>query len=171
MSLLLNVKLPPPPNKEMPYLTRFQAKNPPHLLGTTLLNIACEPGDTVASLRAKVEGASRRGGRRDTKRPPRQRFSPSPSHVTLPSRLLTTRSHAALCGEPVEMLRKGGAGGKGETLSDSATLAECGLTTSMGIFEHLWVDSQANQATFWAEYEKMASFVKTQRDLLDVMAK
>lgn len=57
MSMLLNVKLPPPPNAEHPHLTRFQAKNPPHLLGSTLLNIPCEPSDSVASLRAKVEGA------------------------------------------------------------------------------------------------------------------
>ena len=57
MSLLLNVKLPPPPNAEQPHLTRFQAKQPPHLLGTTLLNIPCEPSDSVAQLRKKVEGA------------------------------------------------------------------------------------------------------------------
>lgn len=60
------------------------------------------------------------------------------------------------------MLKKGGGGGKGELLADGNTLADCGLTTSMSIYEHLWVDSAANQAAFWAEYEKMASYVKTQ---------
>ena len=62
----------------------------------------------------------------------------------------------------MESLRKGGGGGKGEVLADAATLAECGLTSSMGIYEHLWADSAANQALFWAEYEKMVSYVKTQ---------
>ena len=60
------------------------------------------------------------------------------------------------------MLKKGGGGGKGELLADGSTLADCGLTTSMSIYEHLWVDSAANQTAFWAEYEKMASYVKTQ---------
>jgi len=53
----LNVKLPEPPNKEQPHLTRFQAHNPPHLMGTTLLGIECEPSETVAQLKAKVAGA------------------------------------------------------------------------------------------------------------------
>ncbi len=34
-----------------------------------------------------------------------------------------------------ELLRKGGGGGKGAVLEDSQTLAECGLTYSMGIHE------------------------------------
>jgi hypothetical protein len=96
-----------------------------------------------------------------------------------------------------ELLRKGGAAGKGVVLEDSKTLAECGLDYSMGVWEarqrqrrargsvvrarthpwrekrerasadvivicsspaharqHLWVDSQENQARFREEYEK-----------------
>ena len=59
----LNVKLPEPPNKEQPHLTRFQAHNPPHLMGTTLLGIECEQSETVAQLKAKVAGAFPRAAR------------------------------------------------------------------------------------------------------------
>jgi len=50
------------------------------------------------------------------------------------------------------MLRKGGSP-QGIVMEDSQSLADCGLTSSMDIFEHLWVDSAANQAAFRAEYE------------------
>ena len=50
------------------------------------------------------------------------------------------------------MLRKGGLR-QGVVLEDSQSLADCGLNSSMDIFEHLWVDSAANQAAFRAEYE------------------
>jgi hypothetical protein len=33
------------------------------------------------------------------------------------------------------MLRKGGSGGKGVVLLDDQTLADCGITQSMGVFE------------------------------------
>jgi hypothetical protein len=167
----LNVKLPEAPNKEHPYLTRFQAHNPPHFMGATLLGIDADPAETVASLKAKVAGAplpaaSRRPGggrglggdgvanRRSEAAPPpscrraaRCQPSSAVAHLTL--------NAAALCGGSVpEMLRKGGTP-NGVVLRDSDTLAACGLDGDMGVFEHLWVDSAANQASFREEYEKV----------------
>lgn len=34
-----------------------------------------------------------------------------------------------------QWLRKGGGGGKGVILADTATMAECGITESMGLWE------------------------------------
>ena len=100
---------------------------------------------------------TRRGGEKTPRQ--RERDGAAATATFTPA---VSDSRPALCGEPVEMLKKGGGGGKGELLAEGNTLADCGLTTSMSIYEHLWVDSAANQTAFWAEYEKMASYVKTQ---------
>ena len=62
-------------------------------------------------------------------------------------------------GTPVETLRRGGSP-EGIVLSpDSASLAECGITRSMGVWEHLWEDSAANQAALKAEKERLSGMV------------
>ena len=139
----VNVKLPPGPSKEHPHLTRFQMPCPPHLQGSTLLGIACEPSDTVAELKAKVGGAQARCLEEPKSHEPARARSPSASLAL-----------SALCGETPLVLRKGGGGGKGVPLDNEARVGECGLPEEMGVFEHLWADSEANQTAFWAEYEK-----------------
>ena len=42
---------------------------------------------------------------------------------------------------------------------DTATLAECGVTRSMGVWEYLWEDSAENQASFREEKEKVRGMV------------
>lgn len=62
-------------------------------------------------------------------------------------------------GDPVETLRRGGSP-EGVILSpDTATLAECGVTRSMGVWEYLWEDSTENQTSFMEEKEKMRGMV------------
>jgi hypothetical protein len=62
-------------------------------------------------------------------------------------------------GFPVETLRRGGSPEGIVLAPDDATLADCGVARSMGVWEHLWEDSAANQAAFAADREKVRGMV------------
>ena len=55
-------------------------------------------------------------------------------------------------------MKRGGAPG-GIALRDDATLAECGITRSMSVWEHIWEDAEENQASFKADVEKVKTMV------------
>ena len=61
-------------------------------------------------------------------------------------------------GEDVEMLRRGGTK-EGIVLDDARTLEECGIDRDMGVWEHVWVDSEARRARAKADKEKMLSYI------------
>jgi len=56
------------------------------------------------------------------------------------------------------MLRRGGAK-EGIVLDDARTLEECGIDRDMGVWEHVWVDSETRQARAKADKEKMLSYI------------
>jgi hypothetical protein len=56
-AITLNVRLPAPPNSELPHLTRFQSEQPPPWAGITLLDLPATTADTVATLKRRVAGA------------------------------------------------------------------------------------------------------------------
>lgn len=59
----------------------------------------------------------------------------------------------------METLRRGGSP-EGIVLEpDSATLAACGLDRSMSVWEHIWEDNAANQASFLRDREKIRDAV------------
>ena len=59
----------------------------------------------------------------------------------------------------METLRRGGSP-EGIVLEpDSATLAACGLDRSMSVWEHIWEDNAANQASFARDREKIRDAV------------
>jgi len=72
---------------------------------------------------------------------------------------------AAEQGTMPEMIKKGGTP-SGIVLEDTKTLAECGCTESMSIYEFLWEDSKANQENYVEEVEKCLGFVRTHKEAL-----
>ena len=59
----------------------------------------------------------------------------------------------------METLRRGGSPDGIVLEPDSATLAACGLDRSMSVWEHIWEDNAANQASFLRDREKIRDAV------------
>lgn len=99
--------------------------------------------------------------RRSARAAPRR--SAHPSFFAPPSQPDATPSTFPLPtderGFPVETLRRGGSPEGIVLAPDDASLADCGVARSMGVWEHLWEDSAANQAGFAADREKIRGMV------------